>query len=148
MNRRAGLVSMAVVTSLIFCGAQTSTQGCANSQPAPTHTGAEAAGIAIVAGVVVGTVVLVEVHRSHHTLKGCVSTSANGLVVQDSSNAKVYSLSGVTADVKVGDEVRVHGTKVKQKKGEVGDPLFTVEKLSKDYGPCKLSAASMAKTTP
>jgi hypothetical protein len=148
MNRRAGLVSMAVVTSLIFCGAQTSTQGCANSQPAPSHTGAEAAGIAIVAGVVVGAVVLVAVHHAHHTIKGCVSAGPNGVVVQDSGNMKVYALSGVTADVKVGDEVRVHGARAKQKKGDLGDPVFVVEKLNKDYGPCKASATSMAKTTP
>jgi hypothetical protein len=44
--------------------------------------------------------------------------------------------------------VRVHGARAKQKKGDLGDPVFVVEKLNKDYGPCKASATSMAKTTP
>jgi hypothetical protein len=62
---------------------------------------------------------------------------------------KTYALTGNTAGINAGDLVRLHGTKLKQVKGSAGDRTFTVERISRDYGPCKLSsappAASMAR---
>ncbi len=45
-------------------------------------------------------------------------------------------LEGDAASVKVGDRVKLHGSKVKKTKGTVGDQVFKVEKLNRDYGPC------------
>jgi hypothetical protein len=136
---------MLVLTTFLLSGA-TAPQTCTTPPPQQSsHTGAEVAAIAIVAGVVVGTVILVEVHHSHHTIKGCVSAGQNGLQVQNDGDMKMYDLTGVTADVKVGDQVRVHGAKEKKTKG-AADQIFVVEKMNKDYGPCKVSPKPPANT--
>jgi hypothetical protein len=61
---------MIALTSLMLCGT-TAREGC---QPVPqpsNNFGVEvAATIAIVAGAVVGTIVLVEVNKCNHTMKG------------------------------------------------------------------------------
>ena len=145
MNRRVGITAMAGLTSFLFCGF-TAPQTC-QPQPQPSHTGAEVAGISILAGVVIGTVILVDRNHAHHTIKGCVSMSQNGLEVQDDSDKKTYALAGVTTNTKAGDVVRLHGKKEKKAKDSAGDRTFTVEKISKDFGPCKvqLAAAPTAK---
>ncbi len=108
-------------------------------------TGAQVTAAAIgVGGAVVATVVLIEVHRSHHTLKGCVSNGQNGLEVQPEGEPKAFALAGDTANIKVGDMVRFHGAKEKKVKGSAGNRTFTVEKINRDYGPCKLSPAPSA----
>jgi len=138
MVTRIGIGAMAALTTYLWVQSSTNTMACTNSSPAPSHTGAEAAGIAIVAGVVIGTVVLVEVHKSHHNVKGCVYAGPGGIEVQTlGDNPTSYTLSGDASHVKVGDVVRLHGSKLKKKKGDSGDQMFVVEKLSKDYGPCK-----------
>jgi hypothetical protein len=136
MNRRIGIVAMVTLSPFLLCGS-TAPQGC-QPQPQPSHTGAEAAGIAIAAGAVIGTVVLVEVHKSHHAIKGCVSTGSNGLDVRDEKDMKTYNLVGVTANTTVGDRVQLHGSKEKSGKDGAADPTFVVEKMSRDYGPCKV----------
>ena len=95
-------------------------------------------GVAAVAVVVIGVVVLVEVNKSHHTIKGCVSSGPGGLEVLNESDKKVYALMGVPPNVKVGDVIKVHGKKEKQG----GAQEFVVEKMSRDYGPCKAAVAS------
>ena len=115
----------------------------------PTRGQITAAAVGISAAAAVTVVVIVEVHRSHHTVKGCVSSGANGFQVQTQDDMKTYALTGNTAGINAGDLVRLHGTKLKQVKGSAGDRTFTVERISRDYGPCKLSsappAASMAR---
>jgi hypothetical protein len=58
---------------------------------------------------------------------------------------KTYALAGETANIKVGDLVRFHGTMRKKVKGSTGAQTFTVEKISRDYGPCKLNPGQSAK---
>ena len=95
---------------------------------------------AVVAGTAVGVTYAVKHHN--HTLQGCVSSDANGLKLR-TSDAKIYTLKGETASIKVGDNVKFHGSKMKKAKGDsAGDQVFEVQKISKDYGPCSVNAAS------
>ena len=94
--------------------------------------------VAAMAAVVVGTTVGVTlaVQHSHHTLQGCVSSGANGLELR-LSDSKVYILKGELAEIKVGDRLKIHGSKVKKiKDSSAADPVFLVEKVNKDYRSC------------
>ena len=140
MHRRRGIICCVVLFSFLLCGA-TSPNGC-NSSPATGSIGPSkgeiiGASVGIVAVVVVGTVVLVEVNRSHHNLKGCVTAGPDGLTLHTEGNGKTYALTGVPANVKVGDVIKVHGSKSKGQKDSAGDQDFAVEEMSRDYGPCK-----------
>jgi len=130
---------MIALTTYLLCGA-TSPQSCEEpAAPAPSHTGAEVAGIALVAAAAITTVVLIDVHHNHHTVKGCVFAGPNGIQVQTQGDPiKTYTLSGITAAAKVGDLVKIHGDKIKKTKDSTGDETFRVESLSKDYGPCQV----------
>lgn len=100
--------------------------------------------VAAMAAVVVGTTVgiTLAVQHSHHTLQGCISSGANGLELR-MSDGKVYTLKGEVADVKAGDRLKIHGSKVKMVKGDsAGGQVFVVEKVNKDYGPCPASLAT------
>ena len=149
MFRRTGLVSMTCLAAFLLSGA-TAPQSCA---PPPQSTGSigpstgeiVGAAVAVVGVVVVGTVVLVEVHNSHHTIKGCVLAGPGGLQVQDMNNTHTYNVSGVTTGVKVGDVVRLHGDKQKKIKGDPGQG-FVIQKINKDYGACQVAAAPTSVT--
>jgi len=145
MNRRTGIVCFVILGSLLTCGS-TAPPGCATESIGPSKGEVVGAVVGIVAVVVVGTVVLVEVNKSHHTIKGCVTAGPNGLAVHTEGNGKVYALTGVTANVRVGDVIKVHGSKQKGQKDSVGDQDFAVEKISRDYGPCKADLASPPAT--
>ena len=144
-RRRTEKMVAIALASLVCCVAVGPT-GCTNgplqsSSGSLGPSGAQVTAAAIgVGAVVVGTVVLIEVHHSHHTVKGCVFSGQNGLQVQTQGDVKTYALAGDTANIKVGDLVRFHGTRVKKVKGSAGDQTFTVEKISRDYGPCMLNS--------
>jgi hypothetical protein len=70
-------------------------------------------------------------------------TSANGLQLQ-TSDGKTYALEGDAASIRVGDKVKVHGSKIKKTKDSSGPGVFRVEKLNRDYGPCPVAAAAAA----
>lgn len=136
MRRQIGTVSMLALTVFLFCG-QTAPQQC--NEPQPSHAGAEAAGVAILAGITIGTIVLVHEHHVHHTIKGCVTGGPdNTLTVLNEGDQKTYILEGVTPDIKPGDRFQLNGDKLKKdKKDTAGDQTFTVEKVHKHFGPCK-----------
>jgi hypothetical protein len=146
-----GTVAMVALTSFLFCGA-TAPTGCVTTTtpaPAPASSKAPVIGAVVaVVGIGFGTAVLIEAHRSHN-IKGCVLAGPGGLQLQDDGDMKIYDLAGTTADVKVGDQVRVHGDKKKKEKGAT-DQIFAVQKLNRDYGPCKVSVTQNASnaTTP
>jgi outer membrane protein OmpA-like peptidoglycan-associated protein len=128
---------MVALGSYLLCG-PTAPQGC-QPAPQPSHAGADAAAIAIIAGVIIGTVVLVEVHKSHHTIKGCVSTGPNGLQLENMKDRKTYMLLGATSKTHVGDIVQLRGDKERADKGQGpdgGETSFVVKKMKRDYGPC------------
>jgi hypothetical protein len=137
MNRRMGITSLAALSSLLLSAA-TSPSGC-QGHIGPSNGEVYGAAAGIAAGVVVGTVVLVEVHKSHHTIKGCVTSGPNGLEVLNEEDKKTYPLTGVTANVKVGDVIQVHGSK--EKKDSSGNQDFVVEKMGRDFGQCNAEPA-------
>jgi hypothetical protein len=150
MHRRSGFVSLAAASSLLLCAAN-STTGCNSSSSGhigPSNGEVYGAAAGIAAGIAVGTVVLVEVNKSHHTIKGCVTAGPDGLEVQNEKNNKVYSLTGVTANVKPGDIVQVHGSKEKGEKDGSGNQDFKVAKMSRDYGPCKVAQPAASSPSP
>ena len=126
---------MASLSAFLLCGATAPVTCKENIGP----SSGEVVGVAVgAAAVVVGVVVLVEVDKSHHHVNGCVSSGPNGLQVQNESDHKIYALTGVSTNVKVGDIVRLKGNKEKQ--GSSPNREFQIEKMSRDYGPCKVPA--------
>jgi len=145
MNHVAGIAVMAALTTFLV-SPSTAPVTC-QPEPQPSHTGLYV-GIGVgLAGAVIGTVILVDRKNAHHNIKGCVSSGPDGLEVRDERDNQTYTLAGVTAATKVGDVVRLHGAKEKKSKVSSGDPTFTVEKMSRDFGPCKVqpAASSAAK---
>jgi hypothetical protein len=134
-SRRQRIAAFAVFAALVCSGATS----CSKTQVGLSY--------AAIAAVLVGTTVAVTyaVENSHHTLRGCAFSDANGLKLR-TSDAKVYTLKGEAATVKVGDRLKLHGSKLKNTKGSTGDRIFVVEKLNKDYGPCP--ANFMTSATP
>jgi hypothetical protein len=137
---------------MLLCGAS-SPSGCTNNNsnsnnniPGTSLSSGQA--IAIVAGgvavIVIGTVVLVQVHKAHHTLKGCVTAGPGGITVLNERDQRVYAINGVTADVKLGDIVKVQGNRQKGQNDSAGDEDFTITRFSRDFCPCKAALASHA----
>ena len=150
MQRRNGIVAFAALSSFLLCGAG-SPSGCtssgsgSNNIPGTSITEGQAIGILAGSGaaIAVGTIVLVEVHKSHHTVRGCVTAGPDGLQVHNQGDQKVYALTGVTANVKVGDVVKLNGNKEKKQKDSAGDEDFMIRKMSRDYGPCRAELAAL-----
>jgi hypothetical protein len=144
------MIAFAALSSFLLCGAS-SPSGCTNSNTnnnIPGTSLSEGQAIGIVAGagaaIVIGTVVLVEVHKSHHTLKGCVTAGPGGITVLNERDQRTYALTGVTAGVKIGDVVRVQGNKEKNQNDPAGDEDFTITHFSRDFGPCTAALAPPA----
>jgi hypothetical protein len=132
-SRCRRIATIAVFAALVCSGATSCTR---------TQVGLSAAAIATV--LVVTTVAVTKAaESSHHALRGCAFSDANGLKLR-TSDAKVYTIEGEVANVKVGDRLKLHGSKLKKAKGSTGDQVFVVEKLSKDYGPCPVTFAASA----
>ena len=98
----------------------------------PTRGQAVAAVVGVLAGIAV-VIVLVVTHKKKIT--GCVTTNDKGFTMTTENDKQTYQLSGNTAGIKAGERVRVQGKKIKSSdKG--GTPVWEVQKLDKDYGPC------------
>jgi hypothetical protein len=96
----------------------------------------------IVAAVAIGAAIGIGIYflvRQPPTLHGCVSSAPNSLILLNEGDQQPYDLIGDTAGVKVGERVKVSG---KKKKDSSGKRYFLVEKLSKDYGACKVLPAT------
>jgi hypothetical protein len=91
-------------------------------------------------GVVVGVLIYYALSRPP-SITGCAVTGLNGLELQNEGDGKTFQLLGITSDVKPGDRVRVRGKKKSVAKNSSGNPTFLVDKLTKDYGACKVVAA-------
>jgi hypothetical protein len=126
---------------LICCGAASGGCNTSNEQIGPSKGEVVGVAVAAVAVVAVTAVVLVEISHSHHTLKGCVVGSANGLELRTADN-KTYALSGTIADIAPGNNVRLHGDKQKHDKNSPADQVFVVQKMQKNYGPCQALATA------
>jgi hypothetical protein len=60
--------------------------------------------------------------------------------LQNQGDGQTYSLTGEIAAIKPGEHIRITGKKSKNS-GAVAH-VFVVEKLSKDYGSCKVQPAA------
>jgi hypothetical protein len=130
-SRPQRICAFAIVAALLCSGATSCTK---------TQVGLSiAASAAIVAGVTVG--ITLAVQNSHHTLHGCAFTGPNGPELR-TADSKVFALEGSPEAIKVGDRLKLHGSKLKKTKNSTGDQVFVVEKLKKDYGPCPAAAAA------
>jgi hypothetical protein len=126
VSRRQRIVALAASAVLLCPGITSCTR---------TQVGLSVAAMAtVLVGVTVG--ITLAVQHSHHTLQGCIVSGPNGLELR-LNDAKVYTLEGELADVKVGDKLKIHGSKLKKVKGASAEgQVFVVEKVNKDYGSC------------
>jgi hypothetical protein len=130
------------VPRFVLCSALALTL-CLGSPPAANgqigaSKGQIAGGIAGIGAGIAGIIITVAVIHSHHVLAGCVVAAANGPQLK-SSDAKSWTLEGDSANIKAGDRVKVHGSRIRHAKA--GPNVFKVDRLVKDYGPCEVSRA-------
>ncbi len=144
-KHRWGNRGFVAISAMLCAGASFSASGQSGSLGNIGPSGGEVAGAAIGIGAVIAVAIIVpvEISHSHHILTGCVMTSASGLELQ-TSDGKTYVLEGDAAGIKVGDKVKLHGSRNKKSKGSTGPGVFSVEKLNRDYGPCSVAGASSA----
>src|SRR6266700_1257026 len=138
-RRRVRVMTAFALTSFVSLGVITM-DGCDNQSFNIGPTKGQIVGVILGAAGVIGgtTAVLIEVHHKHHTVKGCISSGANGLQVE-SDDRKTYLLTGNTLNIRTDSLLKLHGTKLRKPKHSAGAPTFEVEKISKDYGPCRVS---------
>ena len=141
-GRRLGIAAFAGL-AVLFCSGSTAPTQCQSGRIGPSN--GEVVGVLVGVGAVIAVAIIVpvEISRSHHIVTGCVMTGANGLELQ-TSDGKTYALEGDAASIKVGDKVKVHGSKMKKTKDSAGPGVFRVEKLNRDYGPCPIASSAGA----
>jgi len=127
-------ISVFAASAVLVCSGATS---CSTTQIALSATAIAAVG----AGAAVG--ITLAVQNSNHTLQGCLLSGPGGLELR-TSDSKIFALEGDAATIKIGDRVKLHGSKLKKAKDLAGDQVFVVEKLKKDYGPCRVDALAPA----
>lgn len=142
LGRRVGIGAFAALTALLCSGSTSPTQ-CQGCQIGPSNGEVVGAAVGIGAVIAVAIIVPVEISRGHHILTGCIVTGANGLELR-TSDAKTFALEGDAAGIKVGDKVRIHGSKIKKTKDNTGSGVFTVDQIKRNYGPCPVTTASAA----
>jgi hypothetical protein len=143
--RRFGIAAFAGL-AVLLCSGSSSPTGCQSGSLGnigPSNGEVIGAAVGIGAVIAVAIIVPVEISHSHHTLTGCILTAPNGLQLR-TSDAKIYDLEGDAASIKVGDRVKLHGSKAKKIKGSAGNDIFRVEKLNRVFGPCPVEPASSA----
>ena len=97
-------------------------------------------GIAVI-GAGIGIGIYYSIKHSH-TLRGCAVTGPDGIELRNEGDQQTFKLLGITADIKAGDRVKIVDKKKKNGKNDTSNRTFLVEKLSKDYGPCKAMPAT------
>ena len=124
-----------VLMVLILCLALAVPAFCQSGLGKIGPSNAEIAGILIGAGAAITVVAVLVVHSAHkhNSITGCVSSGAEGLSLTDKKDNHVYALGGNTASLKAGDQFALKGKKDKDAHGE---PVFKVEKLTRDFGAC------------
>lgn len=103
-------------------------------------TGGEVAGTGVGIGAGIAVIVVVAVNVTHQGITGCVVSGPNR--PEPETSDKHYALEGDAASIKVGDRVKIRGSRVKKTKDQAGDQVYRVEKLRKDYGPCPVGKSA------
>lgn len=146
MRYRSGIVTFVLLSSLLVSRA--SAQFFGPDIPGTNITPGQAIGIAVGVAAAITVVTIVLVHNSHPTIKGCVTASPERMLLHNEGDQKNYTLTGITANVKAGDIVKVNGKKNKKQKDNAGNQNFMVTKISRDYGPCVASLAPAPAAAP
>ena len=137
-NLRRAVVALALL-ALIHATAIAQNGGAA-TYPAGTHPGYSAKGAAIGAvagGAVAGVGLLYWKLHNRATLQGCVAGDGDKLV--NEKDNQTYSLTNKqNLTLKTGERVELLGKKAKDNAGE---PIFEVQKMSKDLGQCTATRA-------
>ena len=140
-------LSVAVSTSAFaqYGGGGTSGSGT-GTYTAPSGGYSSGTGIAI--GVAAAAGVGILIYALHHrgaspsqaSLVGCTQSGANGegTTLVNDKDKEAYTLVAGSTDLKPGERVKLTGQKSQDGSGK---RTFTVQKLSKDYGPCKTETA-------
>jgi hypothetical protein len=145
MAKFSGLAASVAVCALLLTS---SLHARAQSGPSPLGsfdigpTKAQVVGVAIGIGAVgaaIGLGVYYGVHHGH-SLTGCATSTTIGLELQTDDH-QTYALNGEVATITSGNRVRVGGKKSKKNSGATRS--FLVEKVSKDFGPCKSSSVAL-----
>jgi hypothetical protein len=110
----------------------------ANAQTLQAAADEVVIGIVATGAVLVVGAILVIHHYHSASIQGCAISGPNGIALRNENDQQLYELAGETAGVKSGDRVRVTG---KKQKAASGDPVFLVQKLSKNYGACEVAAS-------
>jgi hypothetical protein len=145
LNRRRGIAAVTTF-ALVLSPAASSISDGQQSSGCIGVCNSTIVGAAVGIGAAVATVaIIIAVNHDHHILKGCVFSGSNGPELQ-TSDAKTFALAGDAAGIKVGDRVKLHGSKAKKIKDSTGPAVFKVEKLDRDYGPCPVPPARAANS--
>lgn len=127
-------LSLLLLCSLLFT---TTRQARANDIPSKNQV----IGIFVVVAAV-GAAIGVGIYfaiRQPPSITGCARSTPNGVALLNEGDQKTYMLMGDTALLKTDERVKIKG---KKKKDASGKPTFLVDKISKDYGTCKLIPAT------
>jgi hypothetical protein len=88
------------------------------------------------AGAAIGIGVYYAIHHRSPAMTGCSSLSSDTLILRNEADQKIYTLAGDIADIKAGDRIKLSGKKDLDASGKRS---FLVDKVVKDYGPCKVA---------
>lgn len=139
MNLPRRWVSLVALASFLLC--ESASIPPATAEPNGSgQVGNGAVAIAIGAGIVIGTVALIEVFHHKRTIHGCVTEGPDGLQIVDDKDHSVYLLRGKTEKAQPGLDAAIRGKK-KKKKHEL---VFVVKKVHREYGPCGQAPAMVA----
>jgi hypothetical protein len=110
----------------------------AQAQSVPTQ--GQAIGILVVI-VAIGAGIGIAIYalaRKAPSITGCAASGPGGMIIEDENDHQVFTLTGDTADLKIGDRLRLIGKK--KKKDPSGNRAFVVSKLKRNFGPCRVEA--------
>ena len=122
------------ITSLTLCAALLLIPRPAKADSINNALIAFTAGIAA-AGAAIGIGVYYALHHRNTSMTGCVALNADRLALRREGDQQIYMLVGDIGDIKAGNRIHVSG---KKKIDDAGKPSFLVERVVKDYGPCKV----------
>jgi hypothetical protein len=135
MTTRSG----SIVAKALICALLTAFTATVNAQYGYQVTKSTETKVAfgvVGAGALVGVGVYFAIHHGH-SLTGCTVSGSNGLQLQSQGDQQTYKLVGEIAEIKPGERIHVSGKK--QKVNTAVPREFLVEKLNKDFAPCKMA---------